>query len=858
MLTDQPTTAPLARPDPRIRLTQRWGLWPWVFLRSAGFPGARILALADPEGAAAADRLLAAEAEVRRRCAAALAAARERLGRLDPAARTPVQKLIRKLKRGRCPRTVGASDPHLAAFRTALDELQTVRERLAEVLAQAELRLGRELSTLAGEERFRRAVAWQNLRALRTGVEVYLRQVDGGRQRNEQMRQKELLILSYLQRYCTKNDTIGFFGPMGWARLLPEGEAITVRCGERLVAESSVFFEHWAIEALARELVADPALRPWLAPWQLPFFYLEGEVYHPFAAPPRRLCPAELAVFQACDGERMAVDIARLLAADPSLGLSSLEAVYLRLEDLAARGMIAWSLEVPWTLEPERALRRQLQRVGDEAVRSAHLARLDELEACRLRAARAKGVEDLSRAMAELERRFVAFTGRAATRLPGQLYAGRTLVYQDCRRAVEVELGPQLTAALGPPLELVLASARWLSHTLAESYRQKFRAIHAGLCARLGTGRVPLIYFFHGARTLLFHRPGANPVADELRALQEGWSRALDLPADRRRVDYATADLAPRIRATFDAPGPGWTSARMHSVDLMIGAESAEAIRQGRYQLVLGELHPAGHFMFSSMVRHHPWREEFLAALAADFPEPRVVFLPARVEEGESANPLGISALPGRLDIGPIRDHDLVVRLTADPPEGGRRTATLGDLLVTERGHELVVVSRDGEHCFEIVEFCDMVLTGLISSHFQLLPPRAHIPRITLDRLVIQRETWRIGLDPGMGLAGARTDAERFVEARRWARGHDLPRFVFVRPPAEGKPYFMDFDSPLCALLLAKLARDALRRDPAAVMVVSEMLPDLGHLWLPDGEGRRYTSELRLVALDLGDRFACG
>jgi hypothetical protein len=31
------------------------------------------------------------------------------------------------------------------------------------------------------------------------------------------------------------------------------------------------------------------------------------------------------------------------------------------------------------------------------------------------------------------------------------------------------------------------------------------------------------------------------------------------------------------------------------------------------------------------------------------------------------------------------------------------------------------------------------------------------------------------------------------------------------------------------------------------------MLPDPDHAWLPDAEGRRYTSELRLVAVDLKD-----
>jgi hypothetical protein len=30
------------------------------------------------------------------------------------------------------------------------------------------------------------------------------------------VRRREEVIASYWQRYCSKNDTIGFFGPLGW------------------------------------------------------------------------------------------------------------------------------------------------------------------------------------------------------------------------------------------------------------------------------------------------------------------------------------------------------------------------------------------------------------------------------------------------------------------------------------------------------------------------------------------------------------------------------------------------------------------------------------------------------------------
>ena len=39
------------------------------------------------------------------------------------------------------------------------------------------------------------------------------------------------VVARYWQRYCSKNDTIGFFGPLGWGRFTEEGEAIEARVG---------------------------------------------------------------------------------------------------------------------------------------------------------------------------------------------------------------------------------------------------------------------------------------------------------------------------------------------------------------------------------------------------------------------------------------------------------------------------------------------------------------------------------------------------------------------------------------------------------------------------------------------------
>jgi hypothetical protein len=90
------------------------------------------------------------------------------------------------------------------------------------------------------------------------------------------------------------------------------------------------------------------------------------------------------------------------------------------------------------------------------------------------------------------------------------------------------------------------------------------------------------------------------------------------------------------------------------------------------------------------------------------------------------------------------------------------------------------------------------------------------------------------------------------VAARKWARENGMPRFVFVKTPAEVKPFYVDFESPVYIDLFAKLVRQALNAEKKEGRIrVTEMLPRHDECWLIDAEDERYTSELRIVAVDL-------
>jgi hypothetical protein len=104
------------------------------------------------------------------------------------------------------------------------------------------------LARVARDPAFREAVTWQSREALGSAVDKLA--VDARASVSRRQRQEEV-VASYWQRYCGKNDTIGFFGPLAWGRFAGEGRGLAVRSG-RLVRERVVHFEVWAVEAIAR------------------------------------------------------------------------------------------------------------------------------------------------------------------------------------------------------------------------------------------------------------------------------------------------------------------------------------------------------------------------------------------------------------------------------------------------------------------------------------------------------------------------------------------------------------------------------------------------------------------------------
>ena len=764
-----------------------WGLWRWFALRGAGFPVSQVLRLATSACAEATDRFLAYEAE-------------------------PEQT----------------------------QQAQQARAELQEQFSKTTMQSMQVLSEVAQTGHFREAVLWQNRGAVRDGIRPFLKKPIVPNPAKRQ-RTHGQLIAKYLQRYCTKNDTIGFFGPVGWGYWVSDGADITVRPGPQLLETRTVYFETWGIDVLGEMLAQDSALLPWAIPRPMPFLSLSGTTLHVPFVRPLQLSTAQAIILATCDGQRTAREVAQRILQTPRTGLTNEAEVFAILDELRTARRITWTFDVSmedW--HPERALRRQLERITPVSLRQRALGSLDRLDTARVAVAAAAGNEEqLNQALENLEATFADITGKSANREAGKTYAARTLVYEDCRRNLEFTLGPALLAELASPLGLLLASTRWFTYTIARFYRKAFRKKYIELVQKTGSSTIDFATYWSWVQPLFPTVLGQLLTNTLLPEFQKRWAAILNIPAEQSCIHYTSQELQSRVQEIFRAPHSGWRSACYASPDVLIAATSVEAILRGDYELVLGEFHQGTNTLdFIALVAQHPAPSDLMQAVAADHPEPRVVPVFPRhtipVKRAHTALTL-------------TKDRRLI--FSADsagvPPE---QALPLGLLILEECEGELVARTRDGQQQFDLLEIFDSFISAQVCDTFKILAPAPHTPRITVDRLVICRETWRFA-PADLAWAFSTDPLKRYIDMRRWAQEQHMPRFFFVRTPNERKPFYVDLDSPIYGDVFAKAIRLAVNAKGERI-TITEMLPDPAHAWLPDADGNRYTCEMRMVAVD--------
>jgi hypothetical protein len=191
---------------------------------------------------------------------------------------------------------------------------------------------------------------------------------------------------------------------------------------------------------------------------------------------------------------------------------------------------------------------------------------------------------------------------------------------------------------------------------------------------------------------------------------------------------------------------------------------------------------------------------------------------------------------------------DIQLAFTHAPGADPARVLPVTALEVTDRGGALTAVARDGRS-WPLLDVFALLVGWSGGDALKETSAGPHSPRITVDRLVVARETWRTSVGAcGLTVAGRLPE---YLAARQLRRALGLPDKLFAKLSTEIKPVYVDLTSPRYLSAFCTMLRAAQQNAGDDVGIVfTEMLPGAGDAWVPDANGQRYFSELRIQLRD--------
>ncbi len=619
---------------------------------------------------------------------------------------------------------------------------------------------------------------------------------------NAHWRRVERIVYTYLQRFCAKNETTSFFGPMGYGEITDTGAfEVSIR-GEQ---HRRTFLAYWAVVELAKAVNRERALRPHLPLHRNPLFKLA----------PGRITSTVLATEMELDAstERLLTTLSttvNTIAASAEVLRMDVSEVERLAIPLLKGGVLQRGFTVPVdicnTLE---WLQERLGGLPSSSVRMRWLAQLAQLKGKLNTFAQAE-FSTRRELLREIEALFTACTGVAPRRSDGQVYADRLVLYEEASSQFHLQMGRDIADDLAQQIRLGLN----LSSAYGERVQQDYR-------------RTIIDHVGHQGETLSFMTYAELARPDDSVGSRFSPSNPLEIQSS----DDHTCSLSP------DICGSPTSGGRYALPDICLIASSPEEIRVGGIRAVLSRVHH--HLLVGGWLSiFHPDHRRYDAVAQQWLEnEPSAASLVglelSRRNKGFYSFPGTRFALPGVHVAVKESNVRSVADLTVNIHEDGPRLHDAG-------GKRLLLYLPLADYT-TYPPFAAM-------AHKLVLHPRIkcagnHVPRLYIGEAVYQREQWTVKFGHLSRLRGL----DLLLAIHRARRNGDWPRFVFVRIANERKPYLIDLLSPFGHELLRHLARND------QPIMLEEMLPGPDDLWLRDELGR-YTCELRIQAHSWSDQ----
>lgn len=643
-------------------------------------------------------------------------------------------------------------------------------------------------------------------------------------------KQKLRLGWSYAQRFCAKNDTSSFFGPLAWGRFdANQTDNVRLTQGDTAwIKERHTFFENWVVQRLVEQINRQCPDTDRM-PLQLNTgCYLQEQILFMPIGKSQRLTPQTARVLHyISDQQGQEPTLAGMLNAFPEVAPSTLRDL---LEHLVSKRIVRRG----WQVSPrERHPIVRLQRCLVDAEVSADFglawqSRLEALEG--LRRDYADG--DLMRRTECLEglNQLLGEAGVDLSRETGAMYVGRYPVYEDCSRNIDISLGQAMLSQVNEELAPLMRINQWLIKAIAHQLNEAFIEVWE---QRQTASPDQPVDFLDLLNTLAPLLPAleARLILDLEQRLETAWTQVLQDFPDHPEVQLCAADierLITLLNTDLNVAGFEVFGSDYHSPDILLSSVSVEAFNRGDYQIIVGEVHPAVHTLSQPVAAPFgPFNTQINQQVEALFQRPRLVLAdsPDSYQRSHIDWPLQPSYL------------QLVL------PSGGGCVAAhqqfaAGRAKVLRVNGRLQVVDALGQFSEDLLCVYSTPMHRLGFALAGSAVAKHEHRRIWLGRTLYKRASWLFASDLLPEPKGSVDELEHTLQWRAWAAVNGLPRYAFVKIDTEPKPLFLDFDNPLSFDGITNALKNA------GHVKFSEMRPCPDELWLEEMRGR-FCCEIR-------------
>lgn len=630
-------------------------------------------------------------------------------------------------------------------------------------------------------------------------------------------KQKIRLGWSYAQRFCTKNDTCSFFGPIAWGHFTDQQTAlagVSIPVGPWL-AQRETFFESWVIQRLVNQVnvqCPDPTRLPLALS---PGCHLRGDVLHYPLDKSRRLTGPVLEVLIAlAAGATSESQLYDRLIEEPGPALN-----HLITAGIVQRGFQLSPRDPLGLTTLLRAMRAAALSDDFIAYWSVCFQRLEAQ-----RESYASGdLQQRQQALAQMNQT-LSEVGVSLTRENGKMYVGRYPVYEDCARATTVTFNRTLQEQLEADFAPLMMLYQWLTRAtgvlLHQAWLEIYQACQLGLSQH--ESGINLLAFLHELQPQ--QAAIQQRISQQIRTMLDNAWRPLLSTLHTDELHLSTEQLA----QVLDALNKQCPAAQnfpvfgddFHSPDFMLAAASLEALNQGKYQVVLGETHPGVHTLSQPVAAPFcPFTNEIEQAVSALFGRERIVLADSPESYQRS-----------HIDWPLIERYAQLILPSGGGSVSPQRCYPIGRAYLSCKTGRLTVEDIDGVFQEDLLCVSSTALHQLLFQLASDVLPRSDPRRIRVNRTLYKRRTWVFNAN--MWPIAVADEFTAFMQWQCWQQRQGLPRWVFIKCDSEPKPLFIDFENTLSLDALAT----ALKK--SQTIHVSEMLPAPDDLWLNDARGR--------------------